>query len=442
MEFLKKLWGFNSSKLWVKIFACLYYFVCLILVINALTSVPDIYANIYDLFIYKLSSLFEALAFFIPILMLSDFKFKEKIPLLNKNKRWSNILSVFIIFLVIMGCSQIINVFHSSDYKERYDIYSQTKIIYTEHDPDEISKNDQSSFTENELEDDLNDLIEDDNFEDDNSIDNNVSDIPNEDIVDIPSNNEKDNLLKVHFIDVGQGDSIFIELPNKQTMLIDAGESYKAEIVFNYIRKKGYSNIDYIIGTHPHADHIGGLAYIINNFDVGKLFMPKAVSMSKTYENLLNTISKKGLKIAIAKAGVNILNNENLKIDIIAPNSNSYSNLNNYSAVIKIVYGNKKFLFMGDAETKSENEITSDVSADVIKIGHHGSDTSSGQSFVNKVNAKYAIIMVGKDNKYNHPYQSIIDRWTNSGAKVYRTDKNGNIIVSCDGNSLNITTSQ
>jgi len=170
--------------------------------------------------------------------------------------------------------------------------------------------------------------------------------------------------------------------------------------------------------------------------------MPKAVSTSKTYENLLNTISQKGLKVTPAKAGVNILNNNNLNIDIIAPNSESYSDLNNYSAVVKISYGNRKFLFMGDAETKSENEITKDVSADVIKIGHHGSDTSSDQSFVNKVKAQYVIIMVGTNNRYDHPYQIIIDRWENSGATIYRTDLNGNIVVSSDGKSININTSK
>ena len=442
MEFLKKLWGFNSSKLWVKIFTCLYYFVCLILVINALTSVPDIYANIYDLFIYKLSSLFEAFAFFIPILMLSDFKFKEKIPLLNKNKRWSNILSVFIIFLVIMGCSQIINVFHSSDYKERYDIFSQTKIIYTEHDPDEIPKNDQSSFTENELEDDLNDLIEDDNFEDDNSIDNNVTDIPNEDIVDIPSNNEKDNLLKVHFIDVGQGDSIFIELPNNETMLIDAGESSKEEVVSEYINTLGYNKINYVIGTHPHSDHIGGLAHIINSFNIEKIYMPKALSTSKTYENLLNTIYKNNKNIITAKAGIKIIDEDNLKINILAPNNNNYSNLNNYSVVIKINYKSKSFLFMGDAEILSENEILTDVSADIIKIGHHGSDTSSSESFLSKVNPKYAIIMVGENNKYNHPNQTILDRLERNNIITYRTDLNGNIAITSDGNEINVEVSR
>lgn len=225
-------------------------------------------------------------------------------------------------------------------------------------------------------------------------------------------------------------------------MLIDAGEASKGQVVANYIKLLGYSKINYLIGTHPHTDHIGGLAFIINNFSIESIYMPKAVSSSKTYENLLNTISEKSLKIKTAKAGVNIFYDNNLKIDIIAPNSNSYSDLNNFSAVIKITYGNKNFLFMGDVETKSENEIMTNVSADVIKIGHHGSDTSSGQSFVNKVKAKYAIITVGSNNKYNHPYQTIIDRWTNIGATIYRTDLNGNIVVTSDGNSLDINSSK
>ncbi len=248
--------------------------------------------------------------------------------------------------------------------------------------------------------------------------------------------------IEIHFIDVGQGDSIFIELPNEETMLIDAGEESEGKIVSDYIKTIGYAKIDYLIGTHPHSDHIGGVSYIINNFDIGKIYMPKVVSTSKTYENLLNTIFDNGLKVNNAKAGVNILNSENLNIDILAPNSESYSDLNNYSAVLKITYGDRKFLFMGDAETKSENEIISDVSADVIKVGHHGSDSSSSQSFVNKVSPKYAIIMVGSGNKYNHPYQSIVDRWINVGATIYRTDLNGNIVVTSDGNSLEVSTSK
>ena len=239
--------------------------------------------------------------------------------------------------------------------------------------------------------------------------------------------------LRVNYIDVGQGDSIFIELPNKETMLIDAGESYEADNVINYIKNLGISKIDYIVGTHPHTDHIGGLEEVINTFDIGSIYMPKATSTSKTYLDLLTTISDKGLSVKTAKSGVVILDENDLKLEFIAPNSDSYSELNNYSAVLKLTYLDNTFLFMGDAETLSEDEITSDVDADVIKVGHHGSDSSSSLEFVKKVSPEYAIIMVGEGNSYNHPYQSIIDRYLSVGANVLRTDLDGNIVCDSDG---------
>ena len=239
--------------------------------------------------------------------------------------------------------------------------------------------------------------------------------------------------LRVNYIDVGQGDSIFIELPNKETMLIDAGEAYEADNVINYIKNLGISKIDYIVGTHPHTDHIGGLEEVINTFDVGSIYMPKATSTSKTYLDLLTTISDKGLSVKTAKSGVVVLDENDLKLEFIAPNSDSYSELNNYSAVLKLTYLDNKFLFMGDAETLSEDEVTSDVDADVIKVGHHGSDSSSSLEFVKKASPEYAIIMVGEGNSYNHPYQSIIDRYLGVGAKVLRTDLDGNIVCDSDG---------
>lgn len=248
--------------------------------------------------------------------------------------------------------------------------------------------------------------------------------------------------IKIHFIDVGQGDSIFIELPNNETMLIDAGESSKEEVVSEYINTLGYNKINYVIGTHPHSDHIGGLAHIINSFNIEKIYMPKALSTSKTYENLLNTIYKNNKNIITAKAGIKIIDEDNLKINILAPNNNNYSNLNNYSVVIKINYKSKSFLFMGDAEILSENEILTDVSADIIKIGHHGSDTSSSESFLSKVNPKYAIIMVGENNKYNHPNQTILNRLERNNIITYRTDLNGNIVITSDGNEINVEVSR
>lgn len=250
--------------------------------------------------------------------------------------------------------------------------------------------------------------------------------------------NTNNDLLKVHYLDVGQGDSIFIELPNNETMLIDAAESYQSENIINYLKNLNYQKIDYVIGTHPHTDHIGGLKNIINTFEIGKIYMPKVVSTTKTYESLLMAIKDKNLKINTAKAGTSIIDTDALKINILAPNNSIYTELNNYSVVTKITYGTTKFLFMGDAEKLSENEIKENVTADVIKIGHHGSNTSSSIDFIKKVNAKYGIISVGLNNKYNLPKEETITNWENSGTKIYLTSTNGTIRASSDGTNIKI----
>ena len=250
--------------------------------------------------------------------------------------------------------------------------------------------------------------------------------------------NMNNDLLKVHYLDVGQGDSIFIELPNNETMLIDAAESYQSENIINYLKNLNYQKIDYVIGTHPHTNHIGGLKDIINTFEIGKIYMPKVVSTTKTYESLLMAIKDKNLKINTAKAGTTIIDTDTLKINILAPNNSTYTELNNYSVVTKITYGTTKLLFMGDAEKLSENEIKENVTADVIKIGHHGSNTSSSIDFIKKVNAKYGIISVGLNNKYNLPKEETITNWENSGTKIYLTSTNGTIRASSDGTNIKI----
>ena len=250
--------------------------------------------------------------------------------------------------------------------------------------------------------------------------------------------NTNNDLLKVHYLDVGQGDSIFVELPNNETMLIDAAESYQSENIINYLKNLNYQKIDYVIGTHPHTDHIGGLKNIINTFEIGKIYMPKVVSTTKTYESLLMAIKNKNLKINTAKGGTSIIDTDALKINILAPNNSTYTELNNYSVVTKITYGTTKFLFMGDAEKLSENEIKENVTADVIKIGHHGSNTSSSIDFIKKVNAKYGIISVGLNNKYNLPKEETITNWENSGTKIYLTSTNGTIRASSDGTNIKI----
>jgi len=244
--------------------------------------------------------------------------------------------------------------------------------------------------------------------------------------------------LKVHFLDVGQGDSEFIELPNGQTMLIDAGNLNNGNGIVSYIKNLKHNKIDYLITTHPHADHIGGMTSVVNNLDIGKIYMPKKSTTTKTFENLLLAIKNKGLKINTAKAGMNLLNANNLKIDMIAPVGSSYKNLNDYSAVIKLTYGSNSFLFMGDASNISENQITENVKADVLKVGHHGSATSTSGEFLNKVSPKYAVIEVGKGNSYGHPKADTLKRLSNLNAKVYRTDECGTIIFTSDSKTITV----
>lgn len=244
--------------------------------------------------------------------------------------------------------------------------------------------------------------------------------------------------LKVYYIDVGQGDSEFLELPNGQTMLIDAGNPENGSQIVNYIKGLGHNKIDYLIATHPHADHIGGMATVVNGLNIGKIYIPKISTNTKTYEGLLTAIKNKGLQVNTAKVGISILKAGNLNIDMLAPVNISSSDLNQYSAVIKVTYGINKFLFMGDAGEPSEEQITADVSADVLKVGHHGSNTATSQAFLNKVHPKYAVIEVGKGNSYGHPTANTLSKLQGIGATIYRTNNDGTIIFTSDAKTITI----
>ena len=242
--------------------------------------------------------------------------------------------------------------------------------------------------------------------------------------------------LKVHIIDVGQGDSTFVELPSGDTLLIDAGEREYGERVISYIESLGYQKVDYLVATHPHSDHIGGLQAVIESFDIGKVFMPKKSSTTSTFKKLLEAVKNKGLGIETAKAGKVIATDTDLSITILSPVEEDYKDeMNLYSAVVKITYGKMRFLFMGDAETENEEQMQ-DVSAEFIRVGHHGSRTSSGEEFVRRVGAQIAVVSVGKDNSYELPKEEILSRWQKAGATIYRTDKSGSLVFESDGESI------
>lgn len=249
-----------------------------------------------------------------------------------------------------------------------------------------------------------------------------------------------DDTLVAHFLDVGQADANFIELPNGETMLIDAGLSGSANDIITYIQDLGYDTIDYVIATHPHADHIGGLAKVLEAFTIGEIYMPKASTTSKTYENLLETISSLGLSIHTGTSGVEVLNTTDLDIVMVAPGKTSYTNLNNYSIILKITYGDVSFLYTGDAEEESLEEITMDITADVLKVGHHGSDTSTTKEFLAQVNPRYAIISVGSNNSYGHPASSTLSLLAEYTSNIYRTDEDGTIVVVTDGINIEVKT--
>ncbi|BBF44578.1 N-acetylmuramoyl-L-alanine amidase [Lachnospiraceae bacterium KM106-2] len=248
--------------------------------------------------------------------------------------------------------------------------------------------------------------------------------------------------LKVHFIDVGQGDSILLQSSN-QVMLIDAGDNQHGNVVVNYLKKQGIKKIDHLIGTHPDADHIGGLDNVIQSFSIGKLYMPKVQSNTKTFEDVLLAAKAKKLKITAPKVNSEI-SIGGAKAKILGP-INTYEDTNNNSIVIRVTHQKKAFLFEGDAELDEEWDILNskaNLKSDVIKIGHHGSHTSSMKKYLQAVNPKVAIISCGAGNKYGHPHVETTSRLNVMKVKTYRTDQVGTIIAISNGKKITYKTAK
>ncbi|WP_017417186.1 ComEC/Rec2 family competence protein [Clostridium tunisiense] len=244
--------------------------------------------------------------------------------------------------------------------------------------------------------------------------------------------------LKVHFLNVGQGDCILIQSYDKN-LLIDSGPNTSSKKVIRYLHKQNIKKLDYVIATHPHEDHIGAMDDIISNFTVDNFFAPKIASHNTDFLNLVTELSKKNKKINVSKSGLEFNINENTKLTFLSPQEDNYDNLNNYSTVIKLQFKQISFLFTGDSEKLIEDELIkgqADLAAQVLKIGHHGSKTSSSKNFVSRVNPTYAVISCGLGNDYGHPDKVTLNTLTELKIKGYRTDKQGDIIFASDGKNL------
>lgn len=251
------------------------------------------------------------------------------------------------------------------------------------------------------------------------------------------SSNSNDN-LKIHYIDVGQADSILIQ-QGSHNMLIDAGNNEDSDLVIRYIQNQGIDKLDYIIGTHPHEDHIGGMDYVINNLEIGKVFMPKKTANTRTYKDVIKAIRSNNLKITVPKPGDSYELGK-AKWTILSPQfDKDYKDTNNYSIVLRITFGSKSFLFTGDAEDTAEEDILTKgytIEADVLKIGHHGSHSSTTKAFLKKVSPEYAVISCGKDNDYGHPHKETIEKLNDMRIETFRTDELGTIVCTSDGASI------
>lgn len=248
------------------------------------------------------------------------------------------------------------------------------------------------------------------------------------------------NPISVHFIDVGQGDSTLIQTAT-HNILIDAGENTAEQDVINYLNNLNVTKLDYVVATHPHSDHIGGLDGVINNFTVTNILMPDATHTTKTFENLLTAIEDNNTNVIIAAANQTITLDD-ITYTVLSPLRASYDNLNNYSVVIKMDYNDVSFMFGGDAEKLVENDILNNnynVDIDVLKVSHHGSSTSSSPDFISAMSPTVAVISCGLNNDYGHPHQEVLQTLTDNNVKLYTTPELGNIIVTTDGNLINVT---
>ncbi|MGB4243950.1 MAG: MBL fold metallo-hydrolase [Dethiobacteria bacterium] len=255
-----------------------------------------------------------------------------------------------------------------------------------------------------------------------------------------PSATAPSGQIKVHFLDVGQGDSVLVQTPEKN-ILIDGGSRTAGATVVGYLKSLGITKLDIIIGTHPHEDHIGGLIPVLESIPVGEVIDPGVVHTTKTFEDYLTIIDQKDIRFTEGRAGMIRDLGGGASLQIMHPSSPSGSNLNNVSIVTRATFGQISFLFSGDAESTAEFQILSrgyTLASTILKVGHHGSRSATSQAYINAVKPKAAVIMCGTGNSYGHPHDETLAKLSYANVNIYRTDKQGTIVITTDGKSYNV----
>jgi competence protein ComEC len=246
--------------------------------------------------------------------------------------------------------------------------------------------------------------------------------------------------LQVTMLDVGQGDSILLS-SGGQHMLVDAGENDRGGDVVSFLRECGVTRLTAAVGTHPHSDHIGGLDDVIDAFPVDALYMPRKTADTQVYEDVLDAAKAKGLKITVPEPGLKVQFGKAELTFLWPPADFDSDDENDCSIVILAEAGGYRVLLCGDIEKEAEKGILGlgeDIGCDVLKVAHHGSDTSSTKDFLKLAEPKLALISVGKSNDYKHPDKDVLKRLDNIGAQVHRTDKNGTITVTIADGKLSV----
>lgn len=242
--------------------------------------------------------------------------------------------------------------------------------------------------------------------------------------------------LEVHYIDVGQGSATLLK-SGRHAMLIDTGDSDQGTKIQLYLTKQGVENLDYLVLTHPDADHIGGAPVIITKFGIGQLFLSNYEKDNKTTQKVRDAMQYKGLTASDYQVG-DTYTLGNASFTILAP-VKEYADSNNASIVIMVQNGNNRFLFTGDCEAEAEADMAAsqaDLHTDVYLAGHHGSDTASSQAFMDAVSPTYAVISCGEGNSYGHPHAEVLNRFRSMGIQVFRTDEQGSVIAESDGTGI------